>query len=112
MWDILEHTHEPLIVQNITTAKITDVLPSIVSSKQHLLAIADNIGTLHILEISWVLRNATPNEVSNFAFRKNKIPERVIIKKIDCPWLKVGKTAASIFLINLKNQSNFVNLLL
>lgn len=34
------------------------------TEKQHLLAVGDNAGTLHILEIPWSLRQPTPNEVS------------------------------------------------
>lgn len=33
------------------------------TDKQHLLAVGDNAGTLHILEIPWSLRLSTPNEV-------------------------------------------------
>lgn len=35
------------------------------TEKQHLLAVGDNAGTLHILEIPWSLRQPTPNEVSH-----------------------------------------------
>jgi len=33
------------------------------SGKQHLMAVGDTAGTLHILAIPWSLRQPTPNEV-------------------------------------------------
>lgn len=37
---------------------------TLLSAKQHLLAVGDALGTLHILEIPWSLRHPTPNEVN------------------------------------------------
>ena len=37
------------------------------TEKQQLLAVGDNSGTLHILEIPWSLRQPTPGEVSHRA---------------------------------------------
>ncbi|XP_077981205.1 dynein axonemal intermediate chain 3-like [Glandiceps talaboti] len=65
VWDILDRTHEPSLTQNVTAASITSIFPWAVSSKQHLLAIADSIGTLHILEVPWNLRHASSNEVTS-----------------------------------------------
>ncbi|XP_046905383.1 dynein axonemal intermediate chain 3 [Hypomesus transpacificus] len=62
VWDLLEKTHEPSQTQNITTAQITCIKPWIVSSKQHLLAVSDHLGTLHILEVPWTLRTPSSNE--------------------------------------------------
>uniref|UniRef100_A0AAY5L9F9 WD repeat domain 63 n=1 Tax=Esox lucius TaxID=8010 RepID=A0AAY5L9F9_ESOLU len=62
VWDLLEKTHEPSQTQNITTAPITCIKPWIISSKQHLLAVSDHLGTLHILEIPWTLRSPCSNE--------------------------------------------------
>ncbi|XP_070562697.1 dynein axonemal intermediate chain 3-like isoform X2 [Ptychodera flava] len=67
VWDLLDRTHEPSLTQNVTAATITAIFPWAVSSKQHLLAIADNVGTLHILEVPWTLRHATSNEVTSVA---------------------------------------------
>ena len=39
------------------------VLFIMLADKQHLLAIGDTLGTLHILEIPWSLKHPTPNEV-------------------------------------------------
>ena len=36
------------------------------TAKQHLLAVGDAMGTLHILSIPWSLRQPTPNEVGNW----------------------------------------------
>uniref|UniRef100_A0A8C3SEI9 WD repeat-containing protein 63 n=1 Tax=Chelydra serpentina TaxID=8475 RepID=A0A8C3SEI9_CHESE len=62
IWDLLEKTHEPSQTQNISISMITCIKPWIVSSKQHFLAISDNFGTLHILEISWTLSHPSSNE--------------------------------------------------
>ncbi|KAG8132597.1 hypothetical protein E2320_010439 [Naja naja] len=62
IWDLLEKTHEASQTQNISIAHITCVKPWIYSSKQHFLAVADDFGTLHILEISWSLIHPSSNE--------------------------------------------------
>ncbi|XP_043942813.1 dynein axonemal intermediate chain 3-like [Protopterus annectens] len=62
VWDLLEKTHEPSQTQNISTAPITCIKPWIVTSKQHLLAVADDYGTLHILQIPWTLRHPSSHE--------------------------------------------------
>jgi len=65
VWDLLDRTHEPIFRQNITSAEITQVIPTIVTKRQHLLAVTDNIGTLHILEIPWNLHHPASNEKSS-----------------------------------------------
>ncbi|MBN3313246.1 WDR63 protein, partial [Atractosteus spatula] len=67
VWDLLEKTHEASQTQNITTASITCIKPWIVSSKQHFLAVSDELGTLHILEIPWTLRRPSSNEKSSMS---------------------------------------------
>ncbi|XP_040216499.1 dynein intermediate chain 3, axonemal isoform X2 [Rana temporaria] len=62
IWDLLEKTHEPSQTQNISTASITYIKPWIVSAKQHFLALADDSGTLHVLEIPWTLHHPSANE--------------------------------------------------
>ncbi|CAH2310444.1 WD repeat-containing 63 [Pelobates cultripes] len=64
IWDLLEKTHEPCQTQNISTAMITSIKPWIVSAKQHFLAVGDDLGTLHILEIPWTLHHPSANEIS------------------------------------------------
>lgn len=75
VWDLLDKTHEPSLVQSVSPAPITTIYPFPVSQKQHLLAVGDTLGTLHILEIPWSLRHPTPNEtigVSNYFEREVK----------------------------------------
>ncbi|XP_078488528.1 dynein axonemal intermediate chain 3 [Ciona intestinalis] len=62
VWDLLDRTHEPLLVQNVTAAQVTQIVPWVVSKKQHLVAVSDNVGTLHILEIPWNLRHPASGE--------------------------------------------------
>nr|CAB3267718.1 WD repeat-containing protein 63 [Phallusia mammillata] len=64
VWDLLDRTHEPLLVQNVTAAQVTQIVPWVVSKKQHLIAVSDNVGTLHILEIPWNLRHPSSSEKS------------------------------------------------
>nr|XP_056700726.1 dynein axonemal intermediate chain 3 [Euleptes europaea] len=65
IWDLLEKTHEPSQTQNVCIALITCIKPWIYSSKQHFLAVSDDFGTLHILEISWTLSHPSVNERSS-----------------------------------------------
>ncbi|XP_041359893.1 dynein intermediate chain 3, axonemal-like isoform X2 [Gigantopelta aegis] len=67
IWDLLDKTHEPALTQSVSTASITTVYPFQVTHKQHLLAVGDTFGTLHILEIPWSLKHPTPNEYNSFA---------------------------------------------
>ncbi|KAL4236475.1 WD repeat-containing protein 63 [Mactra antiquata] len=67
VWDLLDKTHEPSITQSVSPVAITSIYPFGVSHKQHLLAVGDNAGTLHILEIPWSLRLSTPNELTGIA---------------------------------------------
>ncbi|XP_020650683.3 dynein axonemal intermediate chain 3 isoform X2 [Pogona vitticeps] len=65
IWDLLEKTHEASQTQNVCISLITCIKPWIYSSKQHFLAISDDFGTLHILEISWTLSHPSSNEHSS-----------------------------------------------
>ncbi|KAG5275640.1 hypothetical protein AALO_G00122930 [Alosa alosa] len=78
VWDLLEKTHEPSQVQNITTFQITSIKPWIISSKQHLLAVSDHFGTLHILEIPWTLRSPSSNEKQSISKYFDKEVDRLI----------------------------------
>ncbi|NWZ33944.1 WDR63 protein, partial [Brachypodius atriceps] len=62
IWDLLKKTHEPSHFQNITKAIITFISPSSVSAEQHFLAVSDNLGVLHILEICHTLCHPSSNE--------------------------------------------------
>ena len=41
-----------------------------VAVKHHLLAVGDQSGTLHILEVPWTLRHPSSSEVSTMCFSK------------------------------------------
>ncbi|XP_030851872.1 WD repeat-containing protein 63 isoform X1 [Strongylocentrotus purpuratus] len=77
VWDLLDKTHEPSLSQNISAAGITNIYPWVVSGKQQLLAVTDKIGTLHILEVPWTLRNPTPNELSSFTYYLDREVQRL-----------------------------------
>ncbi|XP_066481527.1 dynein axonemal intermediate chain 3 [Tiliqua scincoides] len=65
IWDLLEKTHEASQTQNVCISLITCIKPWIYSSKQHFLAVSDDFGTLHILEISWTLSHPSSTERSS-----------------------------------------------
>jgi WD40 repeat protein len=67
IWDLLDRTHEPCMNQSLSPAPITCIFPYQVTSKQHLLAVGDAMGTLHILAIPWSLRQPTPNELNSMS---------------------------------------------
>uniref|UniRef100_A0A8C4Z2H7 Dynein axonemal intermediate chain 3 n=1 Tax=Gadus morhua TaxID=8049 RepID=A0A8C4Z2H7_GADMO len=60
VWDLLEKSHEPSEVQNITIDSITCIKPFF--SKLHFLALSDDLGTLHVVQIPWTLYNPSSNE--------------------------------------------------
>ncbi|XP_030350409.1 WD repeat-containing protein 63 isoform X2 [Strigops habroptila] len=62
IWDLLKKTHEPSYFQNISESKITFISPWIASSKQHFLAVSDDLGVLHVLEICQALSDPSMNE--------------------------------------------------
>ncbi|KAL8583506.1 hypothetical protein ACOMHN_056316 [Nucella lapillus] len=64
VWDLLDKTHEPSLTQSVSPAPITNIYPFQVTQKQQLLAVGDNSGTLHILEIPWSLRQPTSGEIN------------------------------------------------
>ncbi|XP_062834142.1 dynein axonemal intermediate chain 3-like [Anolis carolinensis] len=68
IWDLLEKTHEPSQTQNVCITVITYIKPWFYSSKQHFLAVSDDFGTLHILEISWTLSHPSSNERSSVLY--------------------------------------------
>jgi len=67
VWDLMDRSHMPSMSQNISSSAITSLEPYKVSSKQVLLGVGDDSGTLHILEIPWSLRQASPNEQTNMS---------------------------------------------
>ncbi|NXQ63052.1 WDR63 protein, partial [Anthoscopus minutus] len=65
IWDLLKKTHEPSHFQNISKSIITFISPSSASAEQHFLAVSDNLGVLHILEICQTLCHPSSNEHAN-----------------------------------------------
>ena len=52
VWDMLDRTNEPSMSQTVTTAVITALeFCQVARGHGHLLAVADDMGTLHILEV-------------------------------------------------------------
>ncbi|NXB79995.1 WDR63 protein, partial [Donacobius atricapilla] len=62
IWDLLKKTHEPSHFQNISKSSITFISPSSASAEQHFLAVSDNLGVLHVLEICHTLCHPSSNE--------------------------------------------------
>ncbi|NXE89341.1 WDR63 protein, partial [Menura novaehollandiae] len=62
IWDLLKKTHEPSHFQNISKSIITFISPGMTSAEQHFLAVSDDLGVLHILEICQTLCHPSSNE--------------------------------------------------
>ncbi|XP_035189583.1 WD repeat-containing protein 63 isoform X2 [Oxyura jamaicensis] len=62
IWDLLKKTHEPSHFQNISESMITCISPWIASPKQQFLAVSDDSGVLHVLEICPILSQSSSNE--------------------------------------------------
>lgn len=66
VWDVMDRTHEPFLSQNITSFSINSMAPIEFSNIRQLLAVGDDSGTLHVLEIPWNLQKLMPNELASF----------------------------------------------
>ncbi|NXQ30776.1 WDR63 protein, partial [Alaudala cheleensis] len=62
IWDLLKKTHEPSYFQSISKSVITFISSSSASAEQHFLAVSDNLGVLHILEICQELCHPSSDE--------------------------------------------------
>ncbi|KFP92354.1 WD repeat-containing protein 63, partial [Apaloderma vittatum] len=62
IWDLVKKTYEPSHFQNISKSMITFISPWIASPKQHFLAVSDDLGVLHVLEICQTLSYPLQNE--------------------------------------------------
>ncbi|NXT83419.1 WDR63 protein, partial [Zapornia atra] len=62
IWDLLKKTHKPSHFQHICKSTITSISPWISSTKQHFLAVSDDLGALHVLEICQMLSHPSRNE--------------------------------------------------
>ncbi|XP_021238425.1 WD repeat-containing protein 63 isoform X2 [Numida meleagris] len=65
IWDLLKETHKPSHIQNISKSAITCISPWIASPKQQFLAVSDDSGVLHILEICRTLSHPSSDEQVN-----------------------------------------------
>ncbi|XP_061682135.1 dynein axonemal intermediate chain 3 [Syngnathoides biaculeatus] len=66
VWNILENTGEAVHIQeHMANGKITCIKPWIVSSKQHFLAVADDLGIVRVFQIPPVFYTASRNEKLN-----------------------------------------------
>ncbi|XP_027507619.1 WD repeat-containing protein 63 isoform X1 [Corapipo altera] len=65
IWDLLKKTHEPSHFQNISKSVITFISPWTASPEQHFLAVSDDLGVLHVLEICQTLSHPSSNEHTN-----------------------------------------------
>ncbi|EDV22170.1 uncharacterized protein TRIADDRAFT_29120 [Trichoplax adhaerens] len=75
VWDLLDRSHEPSLVQDISSASITYIYAHQLSSRQQLLAAGDKEGTLRIMEVPWNLHHPSSNErltMENFLDREIK----------------------------------------
>ncbi|XP_063710237.1 dynein axonemal intermediate chain 3-like [Symsagittifera roscoffensis] len=62
VWDLLDRTSDPVLTQSVSPHAITKLNPIKISTNQQLLAIGDSYGTLHVLEVPWVLRQGAAKE--------------------------------------------------
>ncbi|NWQ73778.1 WDR63 protein, partial [Columbina picui] len=62
IWDLLKKTYEPSQLQNISDSMITFISPWIASPNQHFLAVSDDLGVLHVLEVCQTLSQPSENE--------------------------------------------------
>ncbi|CAM9893003.1 unnamed protein product [Lampetra planeri] len=63
-WDLLDRTHAPLHTQAVSPASLTFITPRALAQRRQLLAVGDELGTLHILEVPRALRHGAASEVS------------------------------------------------
>ncbi|NWS75173.1 WDR63 protein, partial [Crotophaga sulcirostris] len=62
IWDLVKKTHEPSHLQSISKGMVTFISPWIASPEQHFLAVSDDLGVLHVLEICQMLSDPSTNE--------------------------------------------------
>jgi WD40 repeat protein len=78
VWDFTDSSYRPSIELKATHTKITSMefLSSNISSRQQLLAVGDESGTLHIFEIPRNIARSVPREetiMNNFIDRELKV---------------------------------------
>ncbi|NXU72278.1 WDR63 protein, partial [Oreotrochilus melanogaster] len=62
IWDLLKKTHEPSHFQSISESTITFISPWTASAEKNFLAVSDDLGVLHVLEICQTLSDPSENE--------------------------------------------------
>lgn len=66
VWNLLLNTSEPTHVhEHVASTRITCIKPCITASKQHYLAVADNLGVLRVFNVPKALRSPVKNEDLN-----------------------------------------------
>ncbi|XP_040533261.1 dynein axonemal intermediate chain 3 isoform X1 [Gallus gallus] len=86
IWDLLKETHKPSHIQNISKSAITCISPWIASSKQQFLAVSDDSGVLHVLEIRRTLSHPSSNESVQMNLRlMGHIVQRSLTRKVALP---------------------------
>ncbi|XP_075364596.1 dynein axonemal intermediate chain 3 isoform X2 [Mycteria americana] len=89
IWDLLKKTHEPSHFQNISKSTITFISPWIASPKQHFLAVSDDLGVLHVLEICQTLSHPLRNEsMTTLQKTKEEMEEQENADYTVCPDLE------------------------
>ena len=79
IWDLLDRSHEPSMTVAVTPAEVTS-MEFQVSTTRQLLAVGDDQGTVHVMEVPRNLRRAAANEktfAANFFSREEKRVEYV-----------------------------------
>jgi len=61
IWDLLDRSHEPSMTVNVTSAAVTS-MQFHASANRQLLAVGDDQGTVHVMEVPRILRRAANNE--------------------------------------------------
>ena len=80
VWDLLDRSHEPSMTVNIASAAITQMQFQQAASGAQLIAVGDDQGTVHVMEVPRNLRRAANNEKGftlNFFEREVKRVEYV-----------------------------------
>jgi len=79
IWDLLDRSHEPSMTVSVTAASVTS-MEFTTSANRQLLAVGDDQGTVHVIEVPRSLRRAANNEkafATNFFVREVKRVEYV-----------------------------------
>ncbi|XP_042675433.1 dynein axonemal intermediate chain 3 [Centrocercus urophasianus] len=86
IWDLLKETHKPSHSQNISKSAITCISPWVASPKQQFLAVSDDSGVLHVLEIRRTLSHPSSSEWALMNLRlMGHIVQRSLTEKLALP---------------------------